>query len=372
MLLLLLGAFTALAAEVQPGRIIDDVKCAADPSQSYALYLPAGYSAERSWALILAFDARARGRTPVALYQEAAERYGYIVAGSNNSQNGPWEVSLAAAKAMAADVLAHFSIDAKRVYTAGMSGGARVALNIALGSGGTAGVIASSGGFPDRQPRKSVPFAVFSTAGTDDFNYSEMRRLDRTLTSPHRLAVFEGGHAWPPGAVAVEAVEWMEIQAMKSALTARDQALIDRIYARRTAALAAAKSDQDAFVALEALVEDFTGLRDVAGFTARAAALGRDKRVREALKQERAEEDREQRQWSEILVLENQLESPEQRMDALTELSDRWKRLAAAASASVDSSDRRVARRVFRGLLARPDRIKDPAYLKLVEPYRRQ
>ena len=51
----------------------------------------------------------------------------------------------------------------------------------ALGKNRIAGVIASSAGYPDARPRASVPFAVFGTAGTDDFNYSEMRQLERAL-----------------------------------------------------------------------------------------------------------------------------------------------------------------------------------------------
>ena len=66
---------------------------------------------------------------------------------------------------------------------------------------GIAGVIASSAGYPDSQPRATVPFAIFGTAGTEDFNYIEMRQLDRKLTSPHFLAVFNGGHMLPPDAV---------------------------------------------------------------------------------------------------------------------------------------------------------------------------
>jgi hypothetical protein len=54
-LLLALG----LSAEQIPlGRIIDDVKCAEDSSQGYALYLPSTDSPERAWSLILAFDPR--------------------------------------------------------------------------------------------------------------------------------------------------------------------------------------------------------------------------------------------------------------------------------------------------------------------------
>jgi len=56
---------------------------------------------------------------------------------------------------------------------------------------------------------------VFATAGTDDFNYLEMRQLDRTLKTPHRLAIFDGGHMLPPDSVAMDAIEWLELQAIQ-------------------------------------------------------------------------------------------------------------------------------------------------------------
>jgi hypothetical protein len=78
-----------------------------------------------------------------------------------------------------------------------------------------------------------VPFAVFSTAGTEDFNYMEMQLLDRKLTSAHFLAVFQGGHTLPPDDVAFDALEWMEIQAMQSGRRGRDDALVKRIVEKR-------------------------------------------------------------------------------------------------------------------------------------------
>jgi hypothetical protein len=80
--LLLMSAWVAAAAEFPPGQIIDAVKCAADPSQSYGLYLPTSHSPDHAWPVILAFDPGARGRIPVERYRAAAEQYGYIVAGS--------------------------------------------------------------------------------------------------------------------------------------------------------------------------------------------------------------------------------------------------------------------------------------------------
>ena len=125
-------AWRANAQQPARGTIVEDVKCAADPSQSYALYLPSGYSPDRQWNLLIGFHPGARGRAIVEKFQAAAEQYGYIVAASNTSRNGPWAVSGAAAKAMSADLGQRFAIDPRRIYATGMSGGARVALQIAL------------------------------------------------------------------------------------------------------------------------------------------------------------------------------------------------------------------------------------------------
>ena len=198
-------ASSAPAQEIQRGAIVDPVQCANDPAQTYALYLPSRYAPERAWSVLFAFHPAARGRLMVEKYQAAAEQYGFIIAASNNARNGPHAVSAAAAQAMSTDVGRRFSIDPQRVYLAGMSGGVRVAMAIALAGNNIAGVIASSAGYPDSQPRAKVPFAVFSTAGTEDFNYLEMRLLDRKLSSPHFLAVFQGGHTLPPDDVAFDA-----------------------------------------------------------------------------------------------------------------------------------------------------------------------
>ena len=263
------------AQNVLRGTIIEDVTCAAEPTQSYALYLPSTYSPDRTWNLLIAFHPGARGRLMVEKYQAAAEQYGYIVAGSNTLRNGPWSVSAAAVRAMSADLGRRFSIDEERVYLAGLSGGARVAMQVALGKNNIAGVIASSAGYPDSQPRRSVPFAVFGTAGTEDFNYIEMRLLDRKLISPHYLAVFTGGHALPPDGVALEAIEWMELQAMKSGRRTRDAALVERLFEKRERLVAASPHQAAMVHLLDALVADFTGLRDVSVQAARAKELSR-------------------------------------------------------------------------------------------------
>ena len=91
---LLPAAMACPPRNCRAARSIDKVVCAGDQAQSYALYVPAGYSADREWPVLFAFDPGARGRVPVERFREAAERYGFIVAGSNNSRNGPMTVSI--------------------------------------------------------------------------------------------------------------------------------------------------------------------------------------------------------------------------------------------------------------------------------------
>ena len=359
------------AQELRRGVIVDDVKCEGDPTQSYALYVPSAYSHDKLWSLLIAFHPGARGRLMVEKYQAAAEQYGYIVAGSNTSRNGPWSISAAAVQAMSADLGRRFAIDAQRIYLTGMSGGARVAMQVALGkSNNIAGVIASSAGYPDSQPRSSVPFAVFGTTGSEDFNYIEMRLLDRKLTSPHYLAVFNGGHTLPPDAVAIEAIEWMELQAMKSGRRTRDAALVERLFEKRQRAIAETTDAAELVHRLDALVADFKSLRDVTAETNRAKDLARQPDVKKALARERDTDDAEARLIGDIFDLEAALGDDSRHLAALSGLRDRLKKLSEKAAAADDTPERSQARRVLRAITSgASERVQDREYRALLEQY---
>jgi poly(3-hydroxybutyrate) depolymerase len=108
--------------QLSPGSVVSSQTCAAKPEQRYALYLPSHYSPNKKWPIVYAFDPDARGEIPVKLMQEAAEHFGYIVVGSNNSRNGSWKVETDAAQAMWNDTHTRFAIDDRRIYFAGFSG----------------------------------------------------------------------------------------------------------------------------------------------------------------------------------------------------------------------------------------------------------
>ena len=49
------------------------------PVQTYALYLPAGYTPEKRWPIVFVLDPRGRARTAADLFVPGAERFGYVV-----------------------------------------------------------------------------------------------------------------------------------------------------------------------------------------------------------------------------------------------------------------------------------------------------
>jgi predicted esterase len=272
------------------GTVIPKVTCSADPTQTYALYLPSGFSTSRKWPIIYLFDPFARGEVAVEVVRAAAEKFGYMVAASNNSKNGPMGRSREAATAIWQDTQQRLPVDAKRRYAAGLSGGARVAASIGLGCGDcVAGVIANAAGFPTgTTPPPDMKFAYFAAVGDADFNFAEFVELRRELDAAnarYRIRIFEGSHGWAPAAVWLEALNWVDIQAMASGNLPRDEARIAQTLKDTLARAQAYESNHDvlaAFREYQSAVRDFSGLADVSIAKAKLAELEKNKALKDA------------------------------------------------------------------------------------------
>ncbi|HEX8129107.1 MAG TPA: dienelactone hydrolase family protein [Pyrinomonadaceae bacterium] len=342
------------------GRLIERVALRDDATQGYALYLPSGYTPDKRWPILYCLDPLARGEVPVARFLAAAEKYGWIVAGSHNSRNGAVKTSLDATVAMWNDTRARLSIDERRIYAAGFSGGARMSVRFGyLCRGCLAGVVACGAGFPaDIKPSADVPFPVYAIAGTEDFNFPELKKLDAALDKfsvPHRLALFDGAHAWPPAEACAAALEWMELQALKSGRLRRDETLIEQLWQeqkRRAHVAEEARNFYDAYRNYEAAANDFRGLRDVSGLEGQAARLRRTREVGRALDEEDGQIRRQHQLAGELVALLEQRRDPEQGAVASIAFRKAVDDLRKAARADADTGARRVARRALKQVFA--------------------
>lgn len=214
----------------EKGKVSADIRCVRNNSVSYALYLPSTYDPALKWPVVFLFDPHGSGAFPVEKYKTVAEHHGCILAGSNNSKNGLGlnETGIIV-QDLFEDVLSRFSIDSVRIYTAGFSGGSRIASLIALSQYGIAGVTGCGAGFPYSAAQPKTRFDYIGIAGTSDFNMNELAALDRELETAgfrHALILFDGIHAWPPESVMEEAFCWNDLNAMKDGKMKRDERLI--------------------------------------------------------------------------------------------------------------------------------------------------
>jgi len=300
------------------GQLIENVACQRDPSQTYTLYLPSRYDPQRRWPALLVFDPRGRGTFAAKIFEEAAERFGWIILSSNNTQSdGPMEPNLKALNAMWPEVHLVFATDPARIYAAGFSGGGIVAWMLSQETHQLAGIIASGGLLPKGIPTDRIEAAHFGSAGKRDFNFLEMHRIDELLERkdvPHRLEVFDGRHQWLPPWMAADALGWMELVAMRRELRPKDDALIETLYARewqRAGEEGKSGGELASLRRYEMIARTFRGLHDLSEVEKKIEALKGLKAVRVARRNEVDWDGFERRQEANLSVVVQQLDDPE-------------------------------------------------------------
>ena len=287
--------------EFEKGKLIEKVSCRGSADQSYALYLPSDFVPTVKRPVLYLFDPGARGAIAVERFLQAAETYGWILIGSNNSRNGPWEPNLKAALAMFEDSNARLPVDENRIYAGGFSGGSRAACVFPrVIKRQAAGIIGVGAGISNTgiRPEDIGAFSYFGIIGLADFNYPEMKRLDADLDGvklPHRILFYEAPHQWPDSGTCVRAVGWMEITAMKQGKRSRNEAVIDEMLGKElenASALEAAGKTFWAARQYEAVSQLFDGLRD-SGASAEAGRIQKTREFAQFLKEEKKRDERD-------------------------------------------------------------------------------
>ena len=178
-------------------------------------------------------------------------------------------------------------------------------------------MILCGAGFSEaKQPEKPLPFPVFGVAGVEDFNWIELRQLHRRwiqsappINSLLSTAITRGRRDF-----CLTAVEWMELQAMKSGRRERDDKLIAGLFdklAGEARADESAKRVYEAFLKYEAIAKDFKGLREAPEFAKRADELRSSSEVKDRLKQEKTAEQSQRRLSQEFYAARERLNTAE-------------------------------------------------------------
>jgi poly(3-hydroxybutyrate) depolymerase len=211
--LLVLLCLCSEAQAQTPGQVTT-VTCKHDSSQTYACYVPGKYTKKKKWPILYCFSPGANGMSFVRLFKDVCERQGWIVVGSNNARNGPSGPIVTAMKAMWKDTHARFSINDKRCYASGFSGGSGMAFGMAQSyPDNFAGVIpmAVAGSWQKNLPDIKKHIAVYFIIGDRDMVAHVKKTAEALKAKGNKteVKVFSGGHTLPPKNVAEGAVDWL-------------------------------------------------------------------------------------------------------------------------------------------------------------------
>lgn len=250
------------------GNVTDVVKCRYDVSQSYTLYLPSTYDKNKKWPVVYMFDPHGKGSLPLKKYSSIAEKFGFILIGSNNSKNGlPMNTIKTIFDTLYSDTHRKFSIDDNEIYAAGFSGGSRVASNLAT-YGSIKSVIGCGAAMRNTDVNSANKFGYFGIVGNEDFNLTEMLAikdvLDKT-TTPHCFTVFDGKHEWPPDSVMQQAFLWIDLRSMKKKIKDANYSIADTFYNKWTKEFEQIKTTDSykAFLLCEKNIHFFDGIKDM-------------------------------------------------------------------------------------------------------------
>ena len=275
----------------ETGKILNPVVCSSNPALSFALYLPSTYSPEKKYPSICFFDPHADGKLSVEKYKDLAEKYGFIIACSNNSHNGIIGTKMVEIyTSFFGDIQNRLSVDFKRLYVGGFSGGSRIASSVLLKENGYSGLISCGAGWMKVKDPLQNKFAFIGFAGNEDFNLTELRTLNSQLDSktiPHTLVEFEGKHEWPPAEIMENAFIWFEFDAMKKKDIPKNDSLISDFIAESVKEIKGLESKKEwykLYNTYTTLILFTEGLADNSSYKKASESLSEKEEMKNAMK----------------------------------------------------------------------------------------
>lgn len=172
-----------------------------DSTLNYAIYFPKNFDGKTPLPVLILLDPHAEGDLPVNKYAELANKYKYILVGSNVSRNG---MSVNEFNkhftSLLKEIKTRYAVNTKRMFAGGFSGGAKMAILCAEQFSDIVGVVACGASLS--KPISTKPNYYFAgIIGDKDFNYLEMRQSFSMFDQygfDYTATVFDGKHQWAP------------------------------------------------------------------------------------------------------------------------------------------------------------------------------
>lgn len=257
---------TSQDIKIQKGTVIDSLMVADSLNQSFALYLPRTFEAKREWPVVFVFNTKGKGKAALVRLKLAAEKYGYMLAASNNVYDSiSLSENMFTVKRMMDRVATLFPVDRKRIYAAGYKTSGRFANLVPLFIKEVEGVISISSSLANAELlSKKNPFHFIAIASRNDFNYTNLRndeKLLNTLKFPNNLLLFDETGDRNPSTFLEEAFWRFDLAAMAKGNLKKDSIAIENSYQKSISRIRDLQRNRKMLLAERGMLEVLTSYR---------------------------------------------------------------------------------------------------------------
>ena len=270
----------------------------------FSYYLPTTYSEKTKLPAFFIFDPHGDGNFPLNRYYPWAEKYGFIMVASNVSKNGlPQNQLESIIRQFFQKVTEEISIDPKRLYVMGFSGGSRVASIAAMEQQNIRGMVLCGGGLAYRGLPRGRKNDILLLAGNKDFNLLELMNLDTLLGSNYRhiLLQFNGYHQWPDSLNMEDAFLWILFNEMKDSILPTNDTLIQDFISTNYNKVLVKKDLFAKYLLLKKIIVFADGLADVKKYRSQLRQIENSSTYKNYLKKFRQVIAKEQKQEQKLV-----------------------------------------------------------------------
>lgn len=231
-------SFTLVGAQevtLTKGVVMDTLSISDTIPETYSLYLPSNFTAERPWPVLFVFDDEGRGRNVAQLFRQVAEDQGYVVAASNEIlPDTALIANVRIATRLIDRVLNFFPVQKNQIYAAGLNNGARVASVLPAIYPDVDGVLAVGDVWVNSDfIRKNADFSFFGLAAYKDYRSNILEETAGLLSNAKLSATtlqFEGDKDWPGVEIISYAIGKFTLEAMQEGKREADAVLVENLY----------------------------------------------------------------------------------------------------------------------------------------------
>jgi hypothetical protein len=160
----------------------------------YSAYIPPSYSGKEKFPVIIFLDPHGDGSFPLSKYKFLADKFGFLMIGSNESKNGiAYEQCKGILSKLVDESTSNLPGLKEDITVAGFSGGAKAALVAGNTITGIRRIIYCGAAFPPKNIEVQLP--VLGFAGIKDMNYTEIKDFNYSLNGgsvPHLFLEWRG------------------------------------------------------------------------------------------------------------------------------------------------------------------------------------